>query len=119
MTKRGAIAQRVRTTILPLLMSWLLRLPRMRRLAFRTISQIGISYRDSPLSEGGAGSVQGGDRLPWVETRRQEDNFAPLASLAWQVHVYGEARPGWRTRAPDWDCRSTRSSGRSRWEASV
>ena len=66
----------------------------MRRFLFRTVSQIGIQYRDSPLSEGAAGSVRGGDRLPWVETGPNEDNFAPLTSLAWQVHVYGEPRPG-------------------------
>jgi hypothetical protein len=35
--------------------------------------------------------VQGGDRLPWVEhAKGEEDNFVPLASLDWQVHVYGE-----------------------------
>src|SRR5262249_13447443 len=40
------------------------------------------------------GAIRGGDRLPWVETEPGKDNFAPLASLAWQVHVYGEAREG-------------------------
>ena len=58
------------------------------------LSQIGVNYRHSPLSAGAAGSVRGGDRLPWVETEPGQDNFAPLASLAWQVHVYGEPRPG-------------------------
>jgi hypothetical protein len=31
--------------------------------------------------------------LPWVKTDSDEskDNFAPLRSLDWQVHVYGEA----------------------------
>jgi len=41
------------------------------------------------LSEGRAGSVHGGDRLPWVPP----DNFAPLESLDWQLHVYGAAPP--------------------------
>ena len=67
---------------------------------FRTISQTAIHYRASPLSEGRAGRVRGGDRLPWVSGRARRrhgpgsDNFAPLASLDWQVHIYGE-----RTRA--------------------
>ena len=39
-----------------------------RRFLFRTVSQTGISYRHSPLSMGMAGTVQGGHRLPWVET---------------------------------------------------
>ena len=41
------------------------------------------------LSTGAAGSVRGGDRLPWVPDVGGGDNFAPLASLDWQVHVYG------------------------------
>ncbi len=61
-----------------------------RRAAFRTISQIGISYPDSALSKGSAGRVEGGARLPWV-AGSDEDNFTPLRSLDWQVHVYGRA----------------------------
>jgi hypothetical protein len=34
--------------------------------------------------------------LPWVELGSGEDNFAPLTSLKWQVHVYGEATNGVR-----------------------
>jgi hypothetical protein len=38
--------------------------------------------RPSDLSEGKAGSVRGGDRLPWVAPKNGgEDNFTPLASL--------------------------------------
>jgi hypothetical protein len=65
-----------------------------RRFLFRTVSQINVNYRNSPLSEGAAGGVRGGDRLPWVQTGPGTDNFAPLASLTWQVHVYGEPRHG-------------------------
>jgi hypothetical protein len=37
--------------------------------------------------------VHGGDRLPWVNAALNgSDNFTPLTSLAWQVHVYGEAK---------------------------
>jgi hypothetical protein len=32
--------------------------------------------------------VQGGDRLPWVRIDGA-DNFASLARMDWQVHVYG------------------------------
>jgi len=40
-----------------------------------------------------AGAVHAGDRLPWVAPTRADepDNFAPLSSRGWQVHVYGEA----------------------------
>lgn len=48
-----------------------------------------IHYPDSPLSQGVAGDVHGGDRLPWTGAHAQ-DNFEPLCSLDWQAHVYGE-----------------------------
>ena len=92
-TDQGPIAWRVRTRLVPVLARILFRLAAVRRFLFLTVSQIGVSYHDSPLSEGAAGSVRGGDRLPWVETGPGEDNFAPLTSSAWQVHVYGEPRP--------------------------
>ena len=44
--------------------------------------------RQSALSEGRAARIAGGDRLPFVPADGG-DNFAPLASLDWQVHVYG------------------------------
>ena len=84
----------MRTRLVPLVASSLFRLAAVRRFLFRTVSQIGVNYRDSPLSEGVAGSVQGGDRLPRVETAPNEDNFAALTALAWQVHVYGEPPRG-------------------------
>jgi hypothetical protein len=55
------------------------------RARFRLVSQVRIAYRESPLSDGSAGEVHAGDRLPWVEGA---NNFAPLPSLGWQVHVY-------------------------------
>jgi hypothetical protein len=67
---------------------------------FRTVSQTAVNYRGSSLSEGRAGAVHGGDRLPWVKVDgagERTDNFAPLTSLDWQMHVYGEAMPQMRT----------------------
>jgi hypothetical protein len=91
-TKQGRIARRVRTRLFPWIAPLLFRLAPMRRFLFRTVSQIGIHYRESPLSAGKAGHVWGGDRLPWIEIEPGRDNFAPLASLTWQAHVYGELR---------------------------
>ena len=54
-----------------------------RRLQFRTVSQIAINYRHSPLSHGQAGKIKAGDRLPWVapsESPTATDNFTPLES---------------------------------------
>jgi len=96
-TSATAIARALRLHVVPsLLPAALLRLTLFRRLAFRTISQTAINYRGSALSEGHAGDVHGGDRLPWVpldSSRPGADNFAPLTSLEWQIHVYGSAMP--------------------------
>jgi 2-polyprenyl-6-methoxyphenol hydroxylase-like FAD-dependent oxidoreductase len=89
-TGQGALAAFVRTRLVPIVMPILFSFEIARRFAFRTVSQTQINYRGGPLSRGTAGRVQGGDRLPWV-TVDGADNFAPLTSLDWQVHVYGEA----------------------------
>jgi hypothetical protein len=49
------------------------------------------------VSQGKAGDVEGGDRLPWVEFDGS-DNFASLSSLDWQVHVYGETQAAFANR---------------------
>jgi hypothetical protein len=67
---------------------------------FRTVSQISINYRAGPLSNGNAGGVHGGDRLPWVAADGT-DNYVPLSAMTWQVHVYGSASAdlvSWCTR---------------------
>src|SRR5262249_14293680 len=91
-TKQGAVARWVRTRLVPLIIPLVFQPASVRRLLFRTVSQLSVHYRNSPLSVGAAGAVRGGDRLPWVETAPGPDNFAPLESLGWQVHVYGEPR---------------------------
>jgi 2-polyprenyl-6-methoxyphenol hydroxylase-like FAD-dependent oxidoreductase len=89
-TSRGPLARRIRVSLVPRVVPILASFRAVRRLMFRTISQIQVNYRGGPLSVGRAGRVHAGDRLPWVEA---VDNFAPLASLDWQVHVYGEPTP--------------------------
>jgi 2-polyprenyl-6-methoxyphenol hydroxylase-like FAD-dependent oxidoreductase len=92
-TAAGSLARIVRTWLMPAVVPTLARFTALRRLVFRIISQVRIEYRHSALSAGRAGGVHGGDRLPWVELPSGVDNFAPLTSLDWQVHVYGEVRP--------------------------
>jgi FAD binding domain len=89
-TSSGPTARFVRVDVAPRLLPALFPSRSFRRLMFRTLSQIGVNYRGSGLSEGRAGRVRGGDRLPWVPA----DNFGPLTSLDWQVHIYGTAAPG-------------------------
>ncbi len=92
-TSPGALARLIRLHVVPLLLAPIYRSTAARRLMFRTVSQTAVNYRQSSLSEGRAGEVHGGDRLPWVKSGLSgTDNFATLTSLAWQVHVYGEAK---------------------------
>jgi hypothetical protein len=94
-TSDGAIARQVRLNIVPALAPAAFAIKAARRFMFRTISQTNVNYRDSSLSQGRAGTVRGGDRLPWVKADMAdvEDNFTPLTSLDWQIHVYGDAGP--------------------------
>src|SRR5262249_21382634 len=85
---QSMLARMVRTLFFPLILPFALRFAAVRRAQFRLVSQTRIAYRSSPLSDGSAGAVHAGDRLPWVEGI---DNFAPLTSLDWQLHVYGQA----------------------------
>jgi len=89
MVAEGIKGEFTRRVLAPLFMSVATRFALSRRAIFRLISQTRIHYSDSPLSEGKAGEVEGGDRLPWVRTDA-DDNFATLRSLDWQMHVYGE-----------------------------
>ena len=91
----GPLARLVRTDAVPRLMPALLGRRSVQRLMFRTIAQVAIAYRRSAWSEGRAGGVHGGDRLPWIapEHAGGKDNHAPLSSLDWQVHVVGDRAP--------------------------
>lgn len=103
-TSPSAIARLVRLDIVPLVMPVLFKFRAVRRYMFRTVSQTAVNYRGSSLSVGRAGTVHGGDRLPWVKMNSdgvEKDNFAPLTSLDWQVHVYGDAAPEIRAACDD------------------
>jgi len=92
-TSPGRVARFIRTEIAPRLLPQIVKSASVRRFTLRTISQTAIRYRSSALSQGQAGRLKGGDRLPWIESAAPEsgpDNFAPLTALDWQVHVYGE-----------------------------
>jgi 2-polyprenyl-6-methoxyphenol hydroxylase-like FAD-dependent oxidoreductase len=99
-TNKSAPVRWLRLRLIPIVLPILAAFTVVRRFIFRTVSQIGIHYPSSWLSAGHAGRVHAGDRLPWVPLGDDANaapgfpgpgNFAPLSSLAWQVHVYGDA----------------------------
>ena len=75
---------------------------RVRTFAFKTLSQIGIAYRQSPLSqtvEGvAAGAPQAGDRFPWLNLRfradgPREDLFVRLDDMRFNLLMIGQPSP--------------------------
>ena len=91
-TAEGKLADLIRTRIAPVVLPALAKFDTLREWMFRTVSQVTINYRHSPLSEGKAGDLHGGARLPWVRVEGI-DNYVPLAEPKWQVHAYGDAQP--------------------------
>ena len=79
-TKASGWASFVRTRLVPLLLPLVLRLPWVRRQLFLAVSQTGIAYPASPLSQGNASEVTGGMRLPWALGR-----YEALRTPGWQV----------------------------------
>jgi hypothetical protein len=93
----GRLARFVRLHVVPRVLPVLFSKNVTRRFMFRTVSQTAIEYRRSNLSAGVAGKIRGGDRLPWIKLgpspAGHADNFSPLVSLDWQLHVYGDVAP--------------------------
>lgn len=96
-----------RTRILAKIAAFAMTRDRIRKLAFRTISQVGIQYRKSPLSETLAGLRDGaphaGDRFPWLLLKLQrngyvEDLFAKLDDTRFNLILIGQ--PSASVRVP-------------------
>ncbi|TIQ05753.1 FAD-dependent monooxygenase [Mesorhizobium sp.] len=94
-TNRSRLVGLFRRYVMPKVMNIGLHTSFGSRAFFGVISQTAIQYRAGPISSGVAGKVSGGDRLPYV-TGAGGDNFEPLRSLDWQVHVYGEVNCDFR-----------------------
>ena len=92
---RSALAGLWRRHVMPRIAGLITRFRFGRHAFFGLISQTRIDYRKSAVSVGAAGSVQAGDRLPYVSDAAS-DNFEPLASIDWQVHVYGTIEENFR-----------------------
>jgi 2-polyprenyl-6-methoxyphenol hydroxylase-like FAD-dependent oxidoreductase len=81
------VAGLLRTRVLGRVATLAMQNERIRLLAFRTISQTGIAYRDSPLSKMLPGlpdsAPRAGDRFPWLQLKLSPD--APAEDLYQKV----------------------------------
>ena len=98
----GWFGKLFRTKILARVAAFAMTRERVRRLAFRTISQIGIRYRRSPLSQTlgplPKGAPQAGDRFPWLQLKLRTDGtvadlFRALDDTRFNLLVTGQPAP--------------------------
>jgi hypothetical protein len=89
----------VRTRVLVKLVAFAMGFASIQKLAFRTISQTGIHYRDSHLSETQPGipgeAPRAGDRFPWLKLRFSaggaiEDLYQELDDTRFNLLAFGQ-----------------------------
>jgi 2-polyprenyl-6-methoxyphenol hydroxylase-like FAD-dependent oxidoreductase len=94
-----------RMRVLAKIVAFAMRFPRIQKLAFRTVSQIGIGYPGSPLSETLDGipnnAPRAGDRFPWLRLKLVrngpiEDLFAKLDDTRFNLILIGQPSPAGR-----------------------
>jgi hypothetical protein len=102
LVSESALAGIFRTRVVAAAASRAMRVDRIRTLAFRTISQIGIRYRGSPLSQNLPGlpddAPRAGDRFPWLQVRLAahgpvEDFYARLDDTRFNLVMIGQDAP--------------------------
>lgn len=88
----------LRTRILAKIAAFAMTFERAKQLAFRTISQTGIHYRQSPLSQTlgnlPPNAPKAGDRFPWLQLKFQangpvEDIFQKMDDMRYNLIVIG------------------------------
>jgi 2-polyprenyl-6-methoxyphenol hydroxylase-like FAD-dependent oxidoreductase len=98
----GWLGALFRTRVLARILAFAMGRERFRRLAFRTISQTGIHYRDGPLSqaqtERTGDAPAAGDRFPWLRLSfapgaPAEDLFARLDDTRFNLLLLGQPAP--------------------------
>jgi 2-polyprenyl-6-methoxyphenol hydroxylase-like FAD-dependent oxidoreductase len=97
----GWLGALFRTRVVANAVALAMRFASVRELAFRTVSQIGIRYRTSILTEAAPGPGRGpspGDRFPWLELvfragAPAEDLFDRLDDTRFNLIVIGQPAP--------------------------
>ncbi len=102
LVSESPLASIFRTRVVAAAASQAMRVQRVRTLAFKTISQIGIRYRTSPLSKTlpdvPEDAPRAGDRFPWLQVRLAahgpiEDLYARLDDTRFNLVVIGQDAP--------------------------
>jgi 2-polyprenyl-6-methoxyphenol hydroxylase-like FAD-dependent oxidoreductase len=100
----------LRTEIIARIAAFAMSRERIQKFAFRVVSQVGIHYRKSPLSQSLAGLPEGapqaGDRFPWLHLRFEangpvEDLFERLDDTRFNLLLFGQHAPAEAALARD------------------
>jgi len=100
------LAGLLRTRIIARIAAFAMTFERIQRIGFRTISQTGIHYRKSPLSQSLQGLPDGaphaGDRFPWLKLKFEangagKDLFQKLDDTRFNLLVVGQPSPPHKT----------------------
>jgi 2-polyprenyl-6-methoxyphenol hydroxylase-like FAD-dependent oxidoreductase len=100
---QGLLGMLLRTFVVTRIAAFAMTIERIRRFAFLTISQIGIRYPDSALSQTLAGAPaegpRAGDRFPWMRLAFQrggaiEDVFERYGDICYNLLIAGLAAAG-------------------------
>ncbi|MEK6806003.1 MAG: FAD-dependent monooxygenase [Pseudomonadota bacterium] len=98
----SGLAGLLRTRVLARVLAFAMRFERIQKLAYRTIAQIGIQYRSSPLSEPQSGlppdAPRAGDRFPWLRLRFTpggitEDLYSRYDDTRFNLLLFGQPAP--------------------------
>jgi hypothetical protein len=96
----SAFAGLMRTAVVARLAGFAMTFRRVQLLAFRTVSQTGIQYREGPLSDGTlpGDAPQAGDRFPWLKLQMRSggpaaDLFATLDDTHFHLLAFGQLLP--------------------------
>ena len=98
----GWLPRLLRTKVIARVAATAMKLAPVRRFAFRTISQIGIRYPESTISqtltEMPKGAPAAGDRFPWVQLSLQAsepagDLYQKLDDTRFNLLVFGQGAP--------------------------
>jgi len=98
----NSLAALLRTKVIAKVAAFAMRRESLQKAAFRVVSQIGIHYRESPLSESLDGLPKGapraGDRFPWLRLKMEangsvEDLFEKLDDTRFNLLVVGQPAP--------------------------
>lgn len=87
----------LRANIMPLIANIVIRIPSARKNAFKTVSQIAISYDKNSLSEGVTSRMKAGERLPYVNLKlngKEVSIYQLLKAPVFHVLICTMKKPG-------------------------